>query len=520
MKTCRRQTHNWSQREWALTALLLLAWALRIFPLSSNCLHPDEALYGYWGLLIERGRSPWLATVPVYKPPLLPYLIAGGQALFGNSNFVVQLPGLAAGMLMTPLVAALARSLYHDRGTTVVSAISVALSPLAILFSATAFTDPLMVTLGLGACAAAARDRPRWAGALVGLSCAAKQTGLVWLPLTLGFHLIQASDTQAQSSQSTRFSIGRKQRLVSLRSLKRRSLPIVGYFLLPFSLVFVWDGVRVALGAESFWRLGVSGYGGMRLIWPQQLWSRMYNWAKLMRYFFVSPVLNAALLLGLPVLAGRAVTRRRYTRESLVDLYLVYFSLFYLLIHWLGAFPIWDRYLLPLAPVLAILLGRITSLAASRVHLIIPRRSSLLACHLSLVICLAGPAWNATHSRYPVGGDHGVYDGIDQVASFLRDQPVGAVVYQHWLGWHYNYHLFDAPIYQAYWPTPAWLAQDVRVFGVEDARYVVFPSWESSARVERAVADVGYELNPVLITHRRDGSPSFTVYRIQGFGGR
>ena len=125
------------------------------------------------------------------------------------------------------------------------------------------------------------------------------------------------------------------------------------------------------------------------------------------------------------------------------------------------------------------------------------------------------PAFNAAHSRYPIGGDHGAYDGINEVAAFLRGLPEGAVVYQHWLGWHYEYHLFDAPVYLAYWPTPDWLAQDVRAFGPEEPRYVTFPSWESPARVEWALASVGYELERALTTTRRDGTPSFTVYRVE-----
>ena len=89
------------------------------------------------------------------------------------------------------------------------------------------------------------------------------------------------------------------------------------------------------------------------------------------------------------------------------------------------------------------------------------------------------------------------------------------MIYQHWLGWHYDDYLFDAPVYVAYWPTPAWLAQDVRAFGGREPRYITFPSWESPARVKGALTRVGYELAPVLTTTRRDGTRSFTVYHIQ-----
>ena len=107
-----------------------------------------------------------------------------------------------------------------------------------------------------------------------------------------------------------------------------------------------------------------------------------------------------------------------------------------------------------------------------------------------------------------------MYDGIDEVAAFLRGQPQGTVVYQHWLGWHYDYHLFGAQLFVAYWPTPDWLARDIQAFGEREPRYIAFPSWESPFRVVAALKDVGYDLKSVLTTTRRDGSPSFTVYRI------
>jgi hypothetical protein len=140
---------------------------------------------------------------------------------------------------------------------------------------------------------------------------------------------------------------------------------------------------------------------------------------------------------------------------------------------------------------------------------------SLLIAHFLLFLLLLSPATRAARSLYPVGSDHRVYEGVDEVAQFLRGVPEGSVVYHHWLGWHYRDLLFDAQVYLAYWPTPAWLAQDVQVFGAKEPRYIAFPSWESSARVERALEGVGYALDPALTTFRRDGTRSFTVYQIQ-----
>ncbi len=88
------------------------------------------------------------------------------------------------------------------------------------------------------------------------------------------------------------------------------------------------------------------------------------------------------------------------------------------------------------------------------------------------------------------------------------------MIYHHWLGWQYHFYLFDAPVYLAYWPTLSWLARDVQVFGEREPRYITFPAWESPARVEHALEEIGHNLQPALSAYRQDGTPSFTVYRI------
>lgn len=525
---------RWGADRWALAGLVLLGWALRLPAAIHEPFHPDEAVYGYWGLLIGRGRDLWLASVPVDKPPVLPYLMAGAQFLFGRSEFAVRLAGLAPGLLMGPLIAALAYALYRDWWTSLAAAIGVLLSPFAITFSSAAFPDSLMVALGLAACVAAAGDRPAWAGLLAGLSFATKQTGLAWLPLAF---VLQATSSGRPKARASGGASDLKSRGAGSHgtSLGLRTQTVAVFLIclaLVLGLVFGWDLLRAAQGADSFWRAGVTGYGGLRLIWPHELWPRLRAWANRIPSFFSSPVVNGALLAGLPLLIWRALRHRRAAPEAFADLVLVFFSVVYFLVHWLWAFPTWDRYLLPLAPVLAVLVARVISLAASLLRSItsvshLPPRSwrsearngALFAVHFLLLVCLIGPALGAARNRHPLASDRAAYDGVDQVAAFLSRLPMGSVVYHHWLGWHYHYYLFDAPVYLAYWSTPSWLAGDVQAFGGREPRYAAFPSWESPARVERALREVDYRLKPVLTTTCRDGSPSFTLYSILGLSG-
>jgi hypothetical protein len=120
----------------------------------------------------------------------------------------------------------------------------------------------------------------------------------------------------------------------------------------------------------------------------------------------------------------------------------------------------------------------------------------------------------ASRSGYPIGGDHGANDGIDQVAGYLKTLPPGTVVYDHWLAWQLGYYLGDGFAYLAYFDTPAALADDLRVFAHDDTRYVIFPAREAPDKVIDAIGQVGYTLMPVLETQNRFGQTSFTLYQI------
>ena len=405
----------------------------------------------------------------------------------GASELALRLPGLVAGISLVALTGALARALYGTQ-TMLLSAALVALAPFAVLFSGTAFPDLPMVALGLAGALAAALDRPGWAGVWLGLSFAAKQTGVMWLPVVVWL-LLQQDAPRGRT-------FGR--------------LALTGA--LAAGVVFAWDAARTVQGAGSFWQAGVTGYGGLRLIWPQELWPRLRDWAGLARNLFGFPVVTAVAIFGLPVLAWRGVRPSGRARCGLSDLLIAAFCMVYLLLHWLWAFPVWDRYLLPLVPMLSLGLGRLLLWLASSLPWLRTRATPVLLAAVVLLLALPGLA--ASRSAYPVGADHRLYGGIDHVAAFLQQLPEGAVVYQHWLGWHLAFYLFDAPVYQAYWPTPAWLARDVQVFGQREPRYIVWPSWEAPQRVIQALAEVGYRLKEEFAATRRDGTRSFTVYQI------
>ena len=118
-----------------------------------------------------------------------------------------------------------------------------------------------------------------------------------------------------------------------------------------------------------------------------------------------------------------------------------------------------------------------------------------------------------------MGSDHGAYAGLDQVIATLRTQPADAIVYDRWLGWHYDFYLFDAPQERRWWGSGWKLADDAAHTArtkPERAQWVVLPDWERSAveDLHLPLASRGLALVEVRRIYRPDNTRSFTLYRI------
>ncbi len=476
-----------------LVALLLMGTAARLPPLITNRFHQDEAIYSYWGRLIASGQDPLLLTYPVDKPPLMPYLVALTFRIFGTSEVSARLPGVAASVLTIVLTYHLARRVYGT-GPALVAATFMALSPFNILFAPTAFTDPLLVMWVVAALWCAAGGRWFWGGVLLGLAMATKQQGALFAPLIVAGGL-------GLRGQSSKFRVWRE-------------LAVFGAgFALPMAVVTCWDTQRWQV-QPSYFEKGLTSYGALRLVPFAEWGERFGEWLGWLRYVTASPVLNLVLLIGVPLPLWTARREVRTSPAARFDFILAGFVFLYLLAHWLLTFNVWDRYLLGLVPLLAMLLGRVVWLAVRQMRRAGSPPYRIIAVALA-VILLARPAWLAAHSDYPVGGDHWAYAGIDAVAGYLRtEMPPGAVLYHRYLGWHYLFYLFDAPVNLRWYNSPSRLAEDARQMdGVP--RYVVLPGWEPRLPVQAALRRMGLALHPLLRTIRADGTTSFTVYRIE-----
>ncbi|RPI50854.1 MAG: hypothetical protein EHM56_10310 [Chloroflexi bacterium] len=377
----------------------------------------------------------------------------------------------------------------------VLAALMLALSPFDVLFASTAFTDPLLVALGLGALLAAARGKAGTAGLLAGLAAATKQQGLLFLPLVVA---IGALGPGFRRASLLRFVLG---------------------FGLVAAAALGWDVARVQ--RPGFWQQSLIAYGGLAPAAAASLAERGVAWLRLVDLFWASPWINGlagASLAGWIILAAA----RRAPRPTRLDVALGLFCLGYLALHWLLSFQVWDRYLLPLVPLAALLVARgLVEFARPAMRMPdVDRRNAMMPrvviLGLAFVAGLAGPLLQATGSNLPVGGDHGAYDGIDALAEAIRaEAPAGSVLYHHWLGYHYRFYLHGAPLRLHWYPNVQDLAHDATVYRREP-RYIAFPSFRDGSAAVQALKEAGIDLLPVYETRRRDGTESFRLYRLAG----
>ena len=463
---------------WSAVVLFLLAAALRFRSLFANTFHADEALFATWARLIAVWRDPLLAAQPVDKPPLLFYSQALFYPFFGPVEWAARLPALIASLLLVPLTAQFAWRLSGDRLTAATAALVIAVAPLAIQFSATAFSDPLLTFWLMSVLvllpAAGHRSRPALAGFCFGLALATKYQAALFLPLVLGLGWLGGW--------------GRREWTRALLGLAA-----------VLALLAAWGVSRS--GGTPVVAAQWANVGGVRLAWSWELWPRLLAQGRLWLVGLGWPL----AVLGAAAMGGVAISRdgraRLSPRETLVSL----FVLAYLLIHWLGSIPAWDRYLLPVLPLVAALIGRGVSLLWSGVC----RRGRILRAAAGLGLVIIGVlgfvvAANARAGRYPIGGRPDADGGAAVVARALADAPYGTVLYDHWYSWHWRYQLFDRRVYVSWFPDADALVEDLAAFGgAGPARYIALPASGTAAPVVRRLQEAGYRLE--LVSRPRDG---------------
>ncbi len=537
-------------RHWVAIAIGLATLSAVLLPanlLTSQRFHHDEALYATWALQIVSGADPWLTHTPIDKPPLFLYLIAGAMGWLGATEVAARTPSLLATTFTVLLTFSLGRKLYGN-GVGVLAAWSVTLSPFTLLFAPTSFTDPLLVTLVMAACLAAASGRAGWAGVGVGLAIATKQQGVFFVPLVIGLLVIgrmgarikdQVAGRRSQVAESSfhvsLFTFHASHLTSHISRLTPHALPFLLGMLFTLLPVLIWNLNRNQ--APDFLIHSLANYGGL-VTDAASFGERWWGFVELLHYGIASPVLNGIFVGGLPVLllyglwCCRVTADRRPptannfqssnppTFQPHADWLFTLFTLAFLLGHALFSFQVWDRYLLGLIPLLALLLARILLLPWSLLKNLwfdtrtdgLPLAGAIYGLALTglLALTLARPVQDAVNGRYPLGSHSQALQGIEQIVAYLQGHTgANHTLYHRWLGTHWRFYLWGYPYDLQYWASPQELAAKAK-----PGHLIAFPSWHSDTEARLALAEAGLELKELTRAYNPAGYPSIVLYQI------
>ncbi len=539
---------RWS--EWAVAGIWLLAGLiLRVWQFGRYPLREDEALYGYWARLIASGRDPMLERVAVDKPPFFLYALARWFQWFGASDASGRSLNVLLSFLTLFILWRLARRIYGPR-VGLWSLAFFALSPFAISFAPTMYIDPMLTLWIVLALWAASYRLGLLAGLALGMGFATKQNALLFIPLIFPALFLGRRPRWKVKVISNQLSV------ISEQARDRYLAPLITDYSLLITFpagfgylvykVWQWDHWRI-LPADipDFWTQAWRSYGGLGLVAPPDWPARAAAWWEVGRWwggFSVGTVVVVGLGLAAAWAAWRAVKSQSHQssvishqlrKPSLIALPLITdncllitdywtlllagFTFAYFILHIIFSFQPWDRYLLPLAPLTAMLSARgaVTLWDAARAWKGIWRWG--LAAALALTLGLG--AVRAAAARIPVGGDHGAYSGLLAVADYLNENvpPYHGVIYQRWLGWQWNWYLWHRED-RVYWADEAMLVDDLASDRYGYARFVVFPAWhlDEKPALDAALAPLGLRLEERLrVKDGASGELRFVVYEIE-----
>ncbi|HEX2619898.1 MAG TPA: glycosyltransferase family 39 protein, partial [Phototrophicaceae bacterium] len=428
-----------------LTLILLIGAGLRFHAVTEDVrFHPDEALFATFARNAAV-YGDWMLPGALDKTPLSLYASALGMQLVGVSvnergvldqglkqgEFAARLPHTLAGIVLIALVYQLAKTVSQDDWSALYAAVLVAFSPWLIAFSATAFTDTLMLFGMIASLLMAVRGRPGWSGGWLAVSIWSKQQGVFYLPLMLWF-VLQPAFMASWSKASPAV---------------HRFLKFIVAFAVGIGLLLLWD---VARGTTSIFALAAVNNNPERtFVRLDEVLPRLMTWLS-----YASSWFGMWWLTGGVILAGIVGLWRQ--KQGVI---MVVYSLAYLVAHIGLAFNTYDRYLLPLIPLMAVVGGM--GIVAG-VRFIIKSGTERKIHVLALMVLSTLMLLTGLPARFPTDTDTRERDNdIVELTAYLNAKPLGAIIYDHWLGWETGYYLGAwSDKRKVYYPDPMIQAED------------------------------------------------------------
>lgn len=430
---------------------------------------------------------------PLDKPPLSIYTSALAMHFTASyvldngvidvpvkqGEFASKLPNIFAGLLSIVLVFDISKRLFSTH-LALFATLLMSISPYAVAYSGSAFTDALMLMFMLASWRSAVNQRPAWSGIWLALSFATKPQGVLYLPIVVAFILF---DLSALRRDHLRFHTNYPSRLL------RFTVTLV----LGIGILLLWDTIRPE---TSLFTLGSINISQGRIFTPPDEWlPRLEIWVMLGDNLFGTALFTLMVVIIGSIMAG--------FRRNLISTVILMMSIGFFIIHWIPAAWTFDRYLLPLVPLFALLAGRAISIIIATSPFRSRYRTAIIAGIVVSIIANMGTIHDPRADAFRGNSENALID----LASYLNGQHLGAIVYDRWMGWEMGYYMGAwSDKRRVYYPDAVAQANDALLNTDPAKRYFVTPENRDGLTWIRQFQRVGFT---ACIGYMQDG---FTVF--------
>jgi 4-amino-4-deoxy-L-arabinose transferase-like glycosyltransferase len=415
-----------------LMIIMSVGICLRLKYFDLHRFHIDEAIYTSWAIRIYEHFDLFLnGAAGVDKPPVLMYLQAIGFSLFGVSENVARIPNFIASLGSVYFVFLIMKR-YYPEVTALLAAFLMAISPLHIVYSNTAFTDPIMVFLCLLSVHAMSRKQYTWAGIWFGAAFGTKVFNIFYLPFLL---LLPLWEAYAYTSRHE----WRDFRKGLITFGKSAGITIGAVMLItlfsnpPWGFLLRQVGSRIASVA----------------VIQEPFLVRTQTWLDMLSLIMLSKILNVLLILSTGYMVVKAIILLTVAKKTLLDemqgwifvLSLITIVIYSAVIVFTNQ-TLFVRYVLVIQPFLCMILA----MGIGELFVLGNKHSRLkVLFHYALLgfIFVGGMlvSKNIEVSRIHVGSLYSLNDGIDQIAEqIMKKVPPQAVLFINESGWSYNFY--------------------------------------------------------------------------------